>query len=66
VVAMTSEHIFYVIHRAGRWQVYDGDQSQPVAVQDSAAAASHWCRSRVAPDEQAVIYSGIWHPRRSA
>jgi hypothetical protein len=65
---MATEHVFYLIHRAGRWQVYDRDATEPLAVQDSAAAAAQWCRGRVGPDAQPVLYSGIWHPqgRRSA
>jgi len=63
---MSTEHIFYLIHRAGRWQVFDGDSAEPIAVQDSAQAAAHWCRGRVGPDETPVMYSGMWYPRRSA
>ncbi len=63
---MSMERIFYLIQRAGRWQVYDANATEPLAVQDSAKAAAHWCRSQIGPDETPVIYSGAWHPRRSA
>lgn len=63
---MSMERIFYLIHRAGRWQVYDGDDTEPLATQDSAQAAAHWCRGHLAPGETPVIYSGTWFPRRSA
>lgn len=63
---MSMERIFYLIHRAGRWQVYDGDGTEPLAIQDSAQAAAHWCRGHLAPGETPVIYSGTWFPRRSA
>lgn len=63
---MTS--IYYVIQRAGRWQIFAGDDAQPVAVQDSEAAAEQWCRTRAG--SEAVIYHGQWFPapqrRRSA
>lgn len=63
---MSMERIFYLIQRAGRWQIYDGDGSEPLAIQDSARAAAHWCRAQVGPGETPVIYSGAWLPRRSA
>lgn len=53
--------IFFVIQRAGRWQIYAGDAAQPLAIQDSEAAAEQWCRRRAGDD--AVIYHGQWFPR---
>ena len=63
---MVTERIFYLIHRAGRWQVYDANGTEPLSIQDSAQAAAHWCRRQLADGETPVIYSGAWYPRRCA
>ena len=56
-----SSNIFFVIQRAGRWQIFSGDDARPLAVQDNEAAAEQWCRSRAGGD--AVVYHGQWFPR---